>query len=315
MATNQRSMYWVFTLNNPEDYDAPRSWPDVRYAIWQSEVSDSGTEHLQGYVVFSQDKRQAQLKKLNNKVHWETRNGTHDEASNYCTHEGTAKSGPKNWVCGPWVLGSEEGIPKKKAQRNDLLLMQADVHAGMSIEDISRKYLGTFLRYRTGIMEYMRMHAPPINLVPNTFSLKLWQQTARQELLNQNNRKVLWYWDTTGGAGKSTLAKYLEEKDGAFLCRSAKLADIAMAYNSQPLVVIDLTRSYENNYAMYNIIECFKDGYIFSSKYESRMKKFTPAKVIVFANFAPDRAALSEDRWDIHQIQRQVMSNSNKLFL
>ena len=44
-----KSKAWMFTLNNPEDDQAPAGWPDVKYCKWQKEEAPTtGTPHLQG---------------------------------------------------------------------------------------------------------------------------------------------------------------------------------------------------------------------------------------------------------------------------
>lgn len=52
----------------------------------------------------------------------------------------------------------------------------------------------------------------------------------------------------------------------------------------------------------YPLLEHFKDGHVFSSKYESRNKEAKTPHVLVFSNQEPDRSKLSQDRWNIHQI-------------
>jgi hypothetical protein len=47
----------------------------------------------------------------------------------------------------------------------------------------------------------------------------------------------------------------------------------------------------------FHIIEAFKNGRMFSSKYQSSLRIFKPAKVVCFANFEPDWKKLSLDRW------------------
>lgn len=120
-------------------------------------------------------------------------------------------------------------------------------------------------------------------------------------LEKQDNREILWVCQEKGGVGKSTLSNWLIDKQQAFLCNGGKLSDIAHAYDDQRVVVFDLPRTSEG-FVPYKAIECFKDGRIFSPKYESKLKRFKPCKVIVLANFMPDRSRLSDDRWNVWQI-------------
>jgi len=51
MANTQRARFWCFTLNNPDgNLDVDLAIPAVRYAVWQLEVGEEGTEHFQGYL-------------------------------------------------------------------------------------------------------------------------------------------------------------------------------------------------------------------------------------------------------------------------
>lgn len=105
------------------------------------------------------------------------------------------------------------------------------------------------------------------------------------------------------------MGKFLEASKNAFYIRGGKHADIAYAYNYEPVVVFDFTREQEERVS-YGQIEKFKDGRVFSSKYESEMKRFKGVKVIAFSNFYPDKGKLSEDRWDvmvIHQWPVQIV--------
>ena len=58
----------------------PTKWPDVKYLVYQHEIGENGTHHLQGFVRFVKKKRLTQLKKLEKTIHWEQRRGTEEEA-------------------------------------------------------------------------------------------------------------------------------------------------------------------------------------------------------------------------------------------
>jgi hypothetical protein len=52
-------------------------------------------------------------------------------------------------------------------------------------------------------------------------------------------------------------------------------------------------------------MEDFKNGMIFSTKYESKAKVFKKPHLIVFSNFMPNMEALSKDRWEIRQLSNE----------
>jgi len=91
---------WCFTINfgdqsSYEDID-PSEWKGCVVAVWQHEVGDSGTEHLQGYVNFSVSMRRAAVSKLSGmgRAYLELRRGTKAENLAYCTKEEGRLDGP-----------------------------------------------------------------------------------------------------------------------------------------------------------------------------------------------------------------------------
>jgi hypothetical protein len=132
-------------------------------------------------------------------------------------------------------------------------------------------------------------------------TLRPWQKKIL-EIVEQpaDPRKINWVEDTKGNTGKSFMTDFLSIKHDAVIFTGGREADIAHAYQFEPIVIYDLARSQEENLiAVYKTAECFKNGRIFSSKYSSSMKYFQGVHVFVFANFAPDRSKLSEDRWNV----------------
>lgn len=129
----------------------------------------------------------------------------------------------------------------------------------------------------------------------------LWQSDLIHRLEKPvDNRTVMWVVDRKGGHGKSDLANYLVS-EGAFLVDSGANKDIAYAYDGHPVVVFDLCRDTED-YTAYRTMEGFKNKRLFSSKYHSCLKTFECPHVIVFANYEPMEEKLSEDRWQIFDL-------------
>lgn len=153
---------------------------------------------------------------------------------------------------------------------------------------------------------------PRINY-SNDIKLKFWQKNCIRHIEAQDDRKVLWVYDEKGGKGKSVLTNYLIDRKNAFFCNGGAMKDISFAYNNENIVVFDLPRSSHNDetdWTPYRAMECFKDGRLFSPKYESCMKRFSPAKVIIFSNFLPNKRKLSNDRWDIIDLSEKWISKS-----
>ncbi|KAH3782704.1 hypothetical protein DPMN_160623 [Dreissena polymorpha] len=88
----------------------------------------------------------------------------------------------------------------------------------------------------------------------------------------------------------------------AIVLENGQTKDLSYAHNSEPILVFNSPRSQEGS-INYHFLEILKNGCLFSSKYESRVKTFKPLKVICFANFPPLRDALSADRWWVFQIK------------
>ena len=60
---------------------------------------------------------------------------------------------------------------------------------------------------------------------------------------------------------------------------------------------LDVSRAV-NNFD-YSVIECLKNCFMISGKFNGYVKRFKKVPVIVFTNEYPNRAKLSDDRWHI----------------
>lgn len=121
-------------------------------------------------------------------------------------------------------------------------------------------------------------------------------------------RTIHWYWDSIGNTGKSAFTKYLCAKKDA-LCVSGKSSDCKYAiikYKETKkiypnIIIFDIPRT-NIDYLNYEAIESIKNGCFFSGKYESIQVIMNSPHVIIFANTPPIKNKLSEDRWNIQEI-------------
>lgn len=108
----------MFTCNNYTDKHIECLVPGelIKYVCYGVETAPStGTKHLQGYIELSRPSRLAALKQFGNSFHWEPRNGTQDQAIEYCQKEGSF---------------IELGEKKSQGARNDLARLKAEYQKG-----------------------------------------------------------------------------------------------------------------------------------------------------------------------------------------
>lgn len=120
-------------------------------------------------------------------------------------------------------------------------------------------------------------------------------------------RTINWYWDKTGGSGKSTFVKSLCLRHRKTMVRmSGKGADVKNGIiefmkdmsNELKIFVMDVPRTIEK-YISYTALEEIKNGQFYSGKYEGGEFLEEKPHVIVFANFPPDMSAMTQTRWNI----------------
>ena len=216
----------------------------TKYAFQEEICPTSGTEHLQGMVMFPKETRDTQF-----------------------YQEGKGRF---------FALKLEDGAYQTK--------------------DASRKPGGG--RWTKGLPK-------PLKIIQ---VLRPWQQEIVDLVLTEpddsDDALIHWYWEETGGVGKSALVKYLVVKHNALFCDGGKKADlINLVFNNNmddcKCIIWDLPRATKGNIS-YSTLESIKNGLICNTKYETGNKVFNPPHVVVFANFPPsDESELSERRWRI----------------
>lgn len=291
----------MFTLNNPDiaevDYSDHSQWPlidTIAFITFQLERGAEGTLHLQGYMELKQKLRFNTIKQrvpLLARAHFEKRRGSQKQAIDYCRKEETR-------VDGPWTFGV--AFNDNRGERKDLHVVKDAIKAGMTKSQVYDEYPDVAARYPryvdTMCQEYLMSKTVRIMEVEarNEFQVVLLDMLSE----DPHPREILWFYDGTGGAGKTFMSKHLVDTRGAFYTNGGRAGDITFAYNGQDVVIFDFVRD-AAKYVNYGVIEQLKNGIMFSSKYESSMKRFNVPHVVVFANFLPPQGKFSRDRYAV----------------
>lgn len=279
------SRAWCFTLNNPvfSPGDLPLHGKE-RYVVWQLEKGEQGTTHIQGYMEMTTPTRLACMKDWLPSAHFEPRRGTPQQARAYCMKEESRQEGP--WERG--VFGGRQG------KRSDLDGAVATLKEG-GLAAVAEAHPTTFVQFHKGLAALEK--TLKVSPSDKDFVARAWQQAIIDTVKGTpDDRKIIWIWDTAGNMGKSRLSRHLVAEYGAIVL-SGRVADMAYAYNEHPIAIFDISRTQaETADHLYSFAEQLKNGILFSSKYDSGQKVFTPPHVIFFSNMDWPVGKFSEDR-------------------
>ncbi|AXH76208.1 MAG: putative viral replication protein [Atripovirus timinis] len=287
-----QSKVWCFTLNNPTDdiTDRVRAFgesPGVEYLIFGKEVGDSGTPHLQGFIKYKERQRMSGVKiDIGANCHVEVARNVPASVT-YCKKDGDFEE------FGALVGG--------QGKRKDIDLFKEDVKAGMlDLKAVREKHSMLYARCARFCYEYIQDNSPIVAV--EAFPLRDWQQELNAELLRAPvPRKVKFIVDVAGNSGKTWFAHYYcSLHENAQILLPGKKADMAFCLRTDVRVVfIDAPRAKQGDFLQYDFLEEVKNGFVFSSKYESRVKRLNLTHLVVFMNETPDLTKLSLDRYDI----------------
>ena len=317
MPRTTQSKRWVFTLNNYTDDDEQflgdwlnNDYEDipitevgggVKYGVFGREVGESGTPHLQGFVIFNGNVRLAGLHARLPRAHFEIARGTSVQARNYITQN------PDK----PNADFDEFGeFPTEQGKRTDLdrAIEWADEFEKQnnrppSSPEIAKHFPKVYISH--GRFTRMCEHrAKPVQLQfgePNEFQQEL------SDYLDgtPDDRKVKFIVDAEGGKGKTWFQRwYLTAKPASVqILGVGKRDDLAhMIETEKSIFFFNIPRG-GMEFLQYTILEQLKDRLVMSPKYHSKMKVFRhPNHVVVFCNEDPDFTKMSEDRYDVQYL-------------
>lgn len=268
----------------------------------------TGILHIQGFVVFSKNKRLVAVKKLNATAHWEVMGGTVEQSEAYCwkvpgvNSEWDAK-GTREPDTEPRVWGVRP--TNQQGKRNDLIAAcDVLVAATGDVDDRMRAVAAmaphVIAKYGGGMERLARLTDKDDYVFPEPV-WRPWQQELKTKLLlPANDRHIEVFVDPAGGAGKSTVMRYFVTNPEFRACTlSGQVRDMAHAFSKKKyrIVFFDVARTQaEHVDHLMSFAETLKNGVIFSAKYDSGQYSFRPPHVVFFTNSELDLSKWTVDR-------------------
>ena len=298
--TQHAAKRWCFTINNwtaPERQAILDAADNFDYLCLGREHGDSGTPHLQGFVILKTKLRLRNVKLLAGfqRAHLEVSRGTPKEASDYCKKDGDYDE-----------LGElPAGKQGKRTDFEELKEWIKEQSPAPTRSDVAEAFPSLYGRYRAACIEFIELFGERPTLVDG--SLRPWQQQL-DGLVSQpaDDRKIIFVVDPDGNKGKSWLTRYwFTSRSDIQRLSIGKRDDLAFAIDvTKKLFVFDIPRG-QLEYLQYSILEQLKDQMLFSPKYESTCK-ILPHKVhvVVFTNEEPDRNKMTADRFRVMHINQ-----------
>lgn len=119
----------------------------MKYLVYQLEIGEHRTPHLQGYIEWKTRKSLAQVKRWLPRAHFKIAKGTAKQNEIYCTK-------PDGQLLGPWTHGA---YAKNQGRRTDLEAA-AKVAADKGIDACMEEHPGVTIRYYRGLQFVARQH-------------------------------------------------------------------------------------------------------------------------------------------------------------
>lgn len=286
----------------------------VEACVFQLECApDTGRLHYQGALFFKKKITMGGVKKILPGAHLTACNGTWADQVKYCTKADSrveCEGSPAQWGGGP-----APGV------RTDLVALRDYIkdffaQPGYVMHELPRQLAETFpkeyVMYQQGIRALIKQLRPPYVFEWQFDDMRPHQQALlrmlaleeghRGDYVNEE-RQIVWVRDVFGGSGKTVMCQYLIHHHNAAVL-SGKVADMAYAYDGEPVVVFDLSRTQgERAEHLYDFAEKLKGGFLFSPKFDSGSKVFSAPHVIFFSNSPYP---------DVNSEGRQVWSSDRK---
>ena len=296
-----QSTRWCFTINNPTQQDRDNvgllSEHALRkYLVVGREVGETGTPHLQGFLVLSRALSRTAVSTHLPRAYLAAAVGTSQQAAAYCKKDGDFDE----YGTIPQQRGAN-GVLEPLYEWGTAFINEHG--RAPTSPEIARAHPTAYIRYPRAVRLFEHQ-APQPDLrqgEPRDWQLEL------EALLEDDpdDRQVIFYVDNEGNKGKSWFqAWYLtQHPETTQILSAGKRDDIAHAIDKTKSVFFFNIARGGMEFLQYTILEQLKDRMVFSPKYNSQTKLLihTP-HVVVFCNEMPDMYKMSEDRYNIIEL-------------
>lgn len=305
------SSCWAFTnYNLAEDYELIWDHGEVIYMIVGREKGkENGKWHDQGYLQLKRPRAMLRVKGwfADGKTHLESAIASQQCNKVYC---GKDDKEPRVWGepkkrggARKGAGGCNEHTTKHQEIRANLEETDIETFDKGGAERIKAKHYAIMLEREAEVWEQMKLKFGNITL--NKYQAEMWKRLSAQ-----NDRQITWVFDPEGNIGKTWFARWMQVIHNAVFATSGKSGDMMQSIYNQlaegkkaTYVVIDMVRSQDLVFN-YTALENIKDGVLVKTKYNSRTIFLMDVKVIVLSNQRPQAGQLSDDRWDLLDIQK-----------
>ena len=271
---DSRGRDWIFTINNPvqtekELFDYLASITNTKYFCFGREKGDgtdgnpAGTEHYQGYIVFSEAKYFSTMKVLFSEphitpnAHFQHRRGNKRQAHDYVFKIGDYKDKAHTKIGEIYEFGTfTEG-----GDRSDLTDIMDDIEQNLDDMELSRKHQGRYARHINWADRYKQ-----------SVIVKKFGKIRRLDL------EVTYIYGKAGvGKTRSVMDKYGDENVYRITDYDGNLFD---NYNNEDVIIFEEFRSQVRIDIMLNYLDVYPLR--LPARYNNKIACFT--KVFLITN-------------------------------
>jgi len=285
-----QARHWAFTIQRGnllgristlDDWyrEAQSMTSGVKYLVYQIEVAPkTGTEHIQGFVSFSGQKRESTLANHFGKVHAACfqvmmKGATPWDNKLYCTKDDSRKPGTVPFEYGQVPVPNAEAEAAEMSKLDQFIELCKATNLFKAIDAMP----STYIRNCNGIQKW-------------------WEHYCRQRASKDRNVNIIVCYGNSG-AGKSAFAHNYDTRENTFVfpALEAKQRLNLDGYQGQRTVVIDEFKGQID----YGTFKNLTDRYCYEFNTKGSMTLGVWTTMIITSNYHPNTWYEGQDHWGI----------------